>query len=225
VPERPRFIGKPGWVRSKAWIGFLVNREHDRVRRRVDIKPDHVAQLGGKLRVAAELKRSQPVWRQAMGAPDLLHRTDRQAHGTGHRSTGPRRGLAWGIAECALDQPRDDPIGYGCLAGFAGLVMQQTIDPRFHKPALPAPDAGFRHAGPAHHLCRAATFCRGQDNSRPPYMLLRTIAIGERRFQPLPIPRPQPYLNIASHPRTMAHNSYPGNLLYRSDHSHVRLSK
>src|SRR4051812_8270378 len=51
------------------------------------------------------------------------------------------------------------------------------------------------------------------------HMLLRAIAIGQHRFQPLPIPRPQPDLNIVSHPRTMAHNPCHGDLLYRSDQS------
>jgi hypothetical protein len=99
------------------------------MRRWIDVKPDHIAQLGGKLRVVAELKGPQPVRCQAMGAPDLLHRADRQAHGTGHRSTGPVRGLARGIAKRALDQLRDDLSGDWRLAGFAGLVMQQPVDP------------------------------------------------------------------------------------------------
>jgi len=137
-------------------LAFLINREHDRVGRRVDVKPDHIAQFGGEVRVAAALEGPQPVRRQAMGAPDLLHRADRQAHGTGHRSTGPVRRLARGIAERALNLPRDDLIGYWRLAGFAGLVAQQPVDPRLHEPALPAPDARFGHTGPAHHLRRAA---------------------------------------------------------------------
>ena len=44
-------------------LTFLINREHHRMRRRVDVKPHHIAHLGGKLRVAAELKGPQPVRR------------------------------------------------------------------------------------------------------------------------------------------------------------------
>jgi hypothetical protein len=47
--------------------------------RRVDVKADHIADLAGELRVAAELEGSQPMRRQAVGAPDLLHRADGQA--------------------------------------------------------------------------------------------------------------------------------------------------
>ena len=34
-------------------LAFFINREHHRMRWRVDVKPDHIAQFGGKLRVAA----------------------------------------------------------------------------------------------------------------------------------------------------------------------------
>jgi hypothetical protein len=40
------------------------------------------------MQVAAELKTLQLMWRQTMRAPDLLRGADRQAHATGHRSTG-----------------------------------------------------------------------------------------------------------------------------------------
>ena len=46
---------------------------------RVDVKADHIADLAGELQVAAELEGFQPVRRQAVGAPDLLHRADGQA--------------------------------------------------------------------------------------------------------------------------------------------------
>ena len=199
-------------------LAFFINREHDRMRRWVDVKPGHIAQLGGKLRVAAELEGPQSMRRQAMDAPDLLHRADRQAHGIGHRSAGPVRGRARGIAERALDQSRDEVIGHWRFAGLACLVMHQPVDPRFHKPALPAPDAGFRHAGPTHDLRRATTFSGGQDYPSPPYMLLRTVAIRQHRLQSFPIPRLQSNLNTVSRPPTVAHDPRHGNLLFRSDH-------
>ena len=60
-------------------VRLLVDREDDSMGRRVDVKADHIADLAGELRVAAELEGSQPVRRQAVGAPDLLHRADGQA--------------------------------------------------------------------------------------------------------------------------------------------------
>jgi hypothetical protein len=42
-------------------LALLVNREHDRVRWRVDVTPDHIAHLGGEPRVAAELNADLPA--------------------------------------------------------------------------------------------------------------------------------------------------------------------
>src|SRR6516165_4418371 len=49
--------------------------------------------------------------------------------------TGPVRGLAWGIAERALDQSRDDVSRRRRFAGLACLLMHQPVDSRFDKPA------------------------------------------------------------------------------------------
>ena len=108
-------------------------------------------------------------------------------------------GLAGWRAERERDQSPDDRLGDRRFAGLARLVVQQAIDPRLHEAALPAPHAGFRHAGPAHHLGGAAAFCRGQDDPRSPHMLLDSIAIAHHCLKPLPIPRPKPDFNIAAH--------------------------
>ncbi len=36
VPARPRFIGKPGWVRSTAWVWLFLSSESTAVRRRIE---------------------------------------------------------------------------------------------------------------------------------------------------------------------------------------------
>ena len=35
-PARPRFIGKPGWVRSSAWVWLFLSSESTAVRRRIE---------------------------------------------------------------------------------------------------------------------------------------------------------------------------------------------
>ena len=37
-------------------LALLVDREHDGMRRRIDVEPDDVAQLGGELRVVGQLE-------------------------------------------------------------------------------------------------------------------------------------------------------------------------
>ena len=55
-------------------LRFLVDREHETVRRRVEIEPDHIAQFGGKRRVLRQLEASYPMRLQPMRRPDALNR-------------------------------------------------------------------------------------------------------------------------------------------------------
>jgi len=48
---------------------------------------------------------------------------------------------------------------------------------------------------------RAAAFGRGEDDPCPPDMLLGAVPIGQNGFQPLPITRPKPDLDVAAHAR------------------------
>ena len=50
---------------------------------------------------------------------------------------------------------------------------------------------------------RAAAFGRGEDDPCPPDMLLSTVPIGQNGFQPLPITRPKPDLDVAAHARVI----------------------
>src|SRR5512132_3585312 len=104
------------------------------------------------------------------------------------------------------------------LAGLASLVAQQAVDARLHEAPLPAPDRGLGHAGAAHDLRRAAAFGRGQDDPCPPDMLLGAIPIGQNSFQPLPVTRPEPDFDIASHVRSIQQTPDQGNPPFRSDH-------
>ena len=57
-------------------LALLVDREHDRVRRRIDIKPDHVAELRDELRIIGELELPHSVRLKAVSAPDALDGAD-----------------------------------------------------------------------------------------------------------------------------------------------------
>src|SRR5690348_10954003 len=58
-----------------------------------------------------------------------------------------------------------------------GPVAQQPGHALAHEPLLPAPDARLRLAGPAHDLARPQAVRRGQDDPRPPDVLLRAVAV------------------------------------------------
>jgi hypothetical protein len=47
-------------------LGFFVDREHEAVRRRIEIEADHVAQLGGERRIGGQLEAPHPVRLEAV---------------------------------------------------------------------------------------------------------------------------------------------------------------
>ncbi len=55
-------------------LGFLIDREHDHVRRRVHVEADHVPQLGHERRVFGEFEGAHPVRGEPVHRPDALHR-------------------------------------------------------------------------------------------------------------------------------------------------------
>ena len=60
-------------------LALLVDRQHDGVRRRIDIEPDHVAQLVDELRVVGELELPPAVRLQPVRLPDAPHRAGADA--------------------------------------------------------------------------------------------------------------------------------------------------
>lgn len=51
-------------------LRLLIDREHDGVRRRVDVEPAGIAQFGDNLGIVRELELVRPVRLQAVGTPD-----------------------------------------------------------------------------------------------------------------------------------------------------------
>src|SRR6516225_4338090 len=60
-------------------LRLLVDRQHEAVGRRIEIQPDHIAQLGGKGGILGQLEAPYPVRLQAVRCPDPLHRAQRDA--------------------------------------------------------------------------------------------------------------------------------------------------
>jgi hypothetical protein len=58
-------------------LALFIDTEHHRVRRRVDIQPDDITQLGDEFRVARQFELPYPVRLEAMRAPDAPHRKRR----------------------------------------------------------------------------------------------------------------------------------------------------
>ena len=199
-------------------LGLFVDREHQAVRRRIEIEADHVAQLGRERRVGGQLEAPHPMRLEAVRRPDPLHRAQADTARRRHRAAGPMGRLAGRIAERQRDHPVDHRRRQGRQPGLAGLVAHQAGHAFAHEPLLPAPDAGLGHLGSAHDLRRAAARRRRQDDPRPPDVLLRAVPIRHDPLQPVTVRSAHldadPFAHAAA-----CHASQPqGNPMIASDH-------
>jgi hypothetical protein len=74
-------------------LGFLVNRQHQCVIRRVQIEPNHIDHLVGEMRIVADFKGFQAMGFEVGSRPDLpnLPRSDPGIFG--HQANAPVSGL------------------------------------------------------------------------------------------------------------------------------------
>ncbi len=150
---------------------------------RIDIEADDVAQLVDEAWVGRNLELFDPVRLQAMRAPNALHGTGADADDLRHHDRGPvgRLGGRVGLGErhdafCDVRSQRRD-------ARRACFIVQEAVVARLHEAFLPAPDTGFRLAGPAHDLIGADPVRAQQDDLSAPDMLVRAIAIPSESVQ------------------------------------------
>ena len=202
-------------------LALLVDRQHDRMRRRIDVEADDVLQLGGELRIVGELELAHPVRLQPMAAPDALHRGDADPGRLGHRRGRPVGRLAGGVAGRSARPPARSPSRrQGRLARRPRLVAQQPVDARLHEALLPAPDHRLALAGLPHDRHRAQPVGASTARSAP----ARRASAGcsdRRRSRPVardPQPQRQRRSPCASHrlARPRANGEFPRDSCVRS---------
>jgi len=164
-------------------LALLVDREHDGVRRRVEIEPDHVAQLLDEPRIVGEFELPDPVRLEPVGAPDALDRADADAGRLGHHRGGPVGGLRRRLGRRQRDHALRHLGPQRRDTRRPGLVAQETVHPFGHEPRLPAPDARLGFARPAHDLGGPEAVGDRQNDPGPPHVLLRAVPIRDDRFQ------------------------------------------
>ena len=83
------------------------------------------------------------------------------------------------------------------LPSRGGPAWAWAVDARFHEAPLPAPDAGLGHAA------RRMISIVSQPSAVARMIRARQtcVPIGQNGFQPLPITRPKPDLDVAAHAR------------------------
>ena len=136
-------------------LALLVDRQHDGVRRRIDVEADDVAQLVDELRIVGELELPPAVRLQPVRLPDAPHRAGADAGRLRHHVGGPVRRLAGRVRQ----RQRHHALGHlgpeRRDARGPRLVAQQPVEAFLGEALLPAPHAGLGLAGPPHDLDRA----------------------------------------------------------------------
>lgn len=165
-------------------LDLLIDGQNDGVRRRIDIGPDYVAQFGYEVRVIGKLELPAPMRFEAMGAPDALLRTYRNARGSGHHRSGP----VGRLAKWLMKRQGDDLFGDICAerrnARAARLGAQKAAVSFLRELFLPAPDADLGFVRAPHALVRADPVGAQQNDLGPPDMLLDRVTVIDEGLQP-----------------------------------------
>ena len=104
------------------------------------------------------------------------------------------------------------------LAGLAGLVAQQALDPGLGEPPLPAPDRRPADPGAPGDLGDVQPVGRAEDDPSPRHVLLGAVAIGDDRLQTSTILSRDQRTHDLSHAPSIAHPLCSVNPLFASVH-------
>src|SRR5271167_408709 len=158
-------------------LRLLIDREDDGMGERMDLEPDHIAQLFDELRVVGEVELLDPVRLETMRAPDALNGARADADGFRHHRGSPVGGLDGRIGA----GERDHTLGYIRAEWWntrgSCFIAQEAVVTSLHEAFLPAPHAGLRLPSPPHDLMGADAVRAQQNNLRAPDMLMRRVAI------------------------------------------------
>jgi hypothetical protein len=111
-------------------LALLVDREHHRVGRWIDVQAGNVLQLGGELGVLGELEPLDAIRLQAVPSPDPLHRAQADPGRLGHRPAGPVGRLARRLGERQRDYPLDPRLGQRALPSAGSCRATARRRPR-----------------------------------------------------------------------------------------------
>jgi hypothetical protein len=157
------------------------------VGRRIEVKPDDVADLGRKGWIVRQLEGADAVRLKPVRTPDALHIGEADARRLGHGAPCPMRGLAGRLGK----REGDDPLSHlGPERGDARrarLVATKAFDALGREALLPTPDGGLALARSPHDGGRAETVgCRQHDRGTPD-MLLRAVAVRDDGSKPVTV--------------------------------------
>src|SRR6476646_7693960 len=162
---------------------LLIDRKHQRLLRRIDVKADDVLDLRDEVGIVGDLETAHEMRLEAVFGPDALHARVADAHFFRHRSHAPVCGIGGTLLHGPLDDLELHSSAERLSARRLGAAFDQTIDAGLGKIVLPAPDGGLRNPDLTHNRHDAMTVRRHQHDPRSLGDLLSRVSIGEQLLQ------------------------------------------
>src|SRR3984893_8994529 len=187
-------------------LRFLVEREHDSVRRRIDI-----GEFFDEAFVLRQFERADAMRREAVRPPNALNRMQADAGGLRHGAARPMRRFTGRLGERQIDDALDEVGGQRSLAWRPRLVAQKTVNAFAHEALLPAPDDRLGQPRSPHDLQCAAAVGGRQDNAGARRVLLQAVAISDDPIKASPIFRRDFNNDPCSHTQSMRQITAFGN--------------
>ena len=206
--HRPAFAGLQREAGLSAVKGldltFLIDRDDDRVGRRVHVEADDVLDLGGEGGIGGPFERAQAMGLEAMGVPNALDGALRNADGFRHRPSGPMGDGARRFGAGQSDNPRNDGRSDGRRAGLTGLVVKQAVHAFFGEAPLPTPDCRATDAGAPRHFQHRQPLAGKKNDFGALHMFKGTVAITDDLLETFGICRIQKDVDCLGHGRKLA---------------------
>jgi len=199
-------------------LALFVDRQDDRVSRRVHVQADNVFDLVSEGGVGGALEGADAVRLKAVGVPDALNGAQADTGGLGGHAAGPMGGLAGRFGAGQGQNPSDNFLRQRRPAGLARLVTQQPVDALFGKTLLPAPHRWPAGTGAGRHIEDRQSIRRVEDDTRPLDVLLRAVPVADDRGQARAIFGSQQSADGLSHTHDMVRASAIVDLSFASVH-------
>lgn len=164
-------------------LRLLVDAEHHRPVRRIEVEADDLGDLLLEHRVVRHLETFCQVRLETGFRPNAADARRRDAHRLGHQGSAPVRGIGRAFLHSLCDHLEVRLPGQRRHPGRPGLVAPEPGHTLAKIARLPAPDGGLGRSCAPHDLVGApAVGCRQYDAGAPDNLPGR-VAVGEQRFQ------------------------------------------
>ena len=170
---------RPGPI-QRLHLAFLIETQHQRMVRRIQIQPDNVADFLDKLRVGRQFERIDAMRLQPERLPDSRNGRLREPHRGRHAARGPLRRVGGRAFETAGNHLDEAIIGRLARRPRPRLI-QQAIQSSHPEALTPLADTIARHLQAARCSSIRVTLGAGQDDARAERQSLR----GLRAARPL----------------------------------------